>query len=122
MKAKLDENLDVRLASILAEHGVDAVTVYSERLSGAPDENVFAASLGEERTLITLDLDFANPLRFPPAEAFGIVVLRARRTVLSHIQELLLKALPTLKAGNLGGKLWIVEPERIRVYDPRDHE
>jgi predicted nuclease of predicted toxin-antitoxin system len=118
MKAKLDENLDVRLAGVLLQHGVDAATVFSEKLSGASDDEVFAASRNEGRTLITLDLDFADPLRYPPAATPGVVVLRPPRAVFALVRELLLRALPAIQNGPVEGKLWIVEPTRIRVYDP----
>ncbi len=34
------------------------------------------------------------------------------------IQATLWSALAQLKTGSVDGKLWIVEPGRIRVYDP----
>lgn len=43
-------------------------TVIDEGLSGANDVDVLAAAVAEDRALITLDLDFANPMRFPPHE------------------------------------------------------
>ncbi len=123
MKVKLDENLDVRLVDILAEQGVDARTVYSQNLSGAPDEDIYLVCRTEKRALITCDLDFSNPLRFPPANTSGIVVLRPRLATLPNLKTLLLQALPTLrKTGCLDGKLWIIELNRIRVYNPRVHE
>jgi len=42
--------------------------------------------------------------------------------VLPQIQATLASALPDLKRASLGGKLWIVEPGRIRLYDPEDRE
>jgi predicted nuclease of predicted toxin-antitoxin system len=64
MRLKLDENLDVRLAPWLASMGHDVETVRSEVLSGAPDEEIFTVAAREERCLVTLDLDFSDPLRF----------------------------------------------------------
>ncbi len=45
-------------------------------LSGAPGRQVIDTCGSEGRTLVTLDLDFANPLRFQPEEYAGVVVLR----------------------------------------------
>ena len=118
MKFKLDENFDWKLAAMVADGGHEADTVKDEQLSGKPDEMVYEACVTDGRVLITLDLDFANPFRFPPAPTAGIVVVRPARPVLSLIRDTLAAALPTLKASDLRGSLWIVEPGRMRVYDP----
>ena len=68
MRVKLDENLDARLASVVTARGHDVETVATEGLSGQEDDAVFDVCRREERTLITLDLDFSNPFRFPPWE------------------------------------------------------
>jgi predicted nuclease of predicted toxin-antitoxin system len=80
---KLDENLDVRLAAAMQAKGLDSDTVLSEALSGISDEGIFEVCKTTDRVLITLDLDFANPFRFPPATASGIMVL-APRTPIWH--------------------------------------
>ena len=122
MRFKLDENLDLRLAIPLGEGEHDVETVLSEGYSGSGDETIYEACLRERRTLITLDLDFANPLRFPPSPTVGIVVVRPPRPVLAQTRATLLAALPQLKTWDLKGKLWIVEPGRIRVYQPGEEK
>lgn len=72
------------------------------------------------RTLITLDLDFASPLRLPPQGTAGIVVIRPLHPVLPAIRATLESVLAELTSKPLTGLLWIVEPGRIRVYDPHD--
>jgi predicted nuclease of predicted toxin-antitoxin system len=61
VKFELDENLDVRLASVFEERGLDVTSVFGERLSGRPDQEVVRVAHGEGRALVTLDLDFSNP-------------------------------------------------------------
>jgi predicted nuclease of predicted toxin-antitoxin system len=78
VKLKLDENLGRRWAEQLRDGGHDVHTVVDEGLSGANDVDVLAPAVAEERALVTLDLDFANPIRFPPHETAGIAVLRTR--------------------------------------------
>ena len=41
--------------------GHETSSVHLQRLDRAPDERVFSVCLSEERALVTLDLDFANP-------------------------------------------------------------
>jgi predicted nuclease of predicted toxin-antitoxin system len=117
---KLDENLDVRLATLLADAGHDAATVRQEGLCGARDEQVFEAARTEDRALITLDLDFANPIRFPAAGSAGVIVIRTPRPLLSLIEATLRQALPRLSSEAVKGKLWIVEPGRIREYEAEE--
>jgi len=82
MKIKLDENIDVRLAPIIAAAGHDVDTVKAEGLSGKPDETIYEPCRADARVVVTLDLDFSNPLRFDPAATEGIVVIRVPRPVL----------------------------------------
>ena len=114
VKFKLDENLDVRLALLLSADGHEADTVLDQRLSGQPDEVIYGKCLESGHVLVTLDLDYSNPLRFPPSPSSGIVVLRPQRQILPAIRRLLQTALPELHSRPLQGKLWIVEPGRIR--------
>lgn len=122
MKLKLDENLDVRLVPLAAEAGHDVTAVLLEGLSGRTDEMIYGTCLREGRTLITLDLDFANPVRFPPGPTQGIVVLRPPRPGLGLIRTVFAAAIRQLKADSPRGVLWIAEPGRIRVYEPGRHE
>jgi hypothetical protein len=118
MRFKLDENFDPRLAPLVAEGGHEVDTVRGEGMSGSKDEALYRACVESGRTLITLDLDFSNPLRFPPGPTEGIIVVRPPRPVFSLIHATLAVALPDLKSKPLRGKLWIVEPGRLRLYDP----
>ena len=40
MKFKIDQNLAVECAALLVEAGHDAMTVYQQELTGAPDERI----------------------------------------------------------------------------------
>lgn len=118
MKFKLDENLDRRLAPLFEAEGYEIDTVAAEGLSGSTDEAIYAACQATGRVLITLDLDFANPFRFPSSATEGIVVVRPSRPVLPAIRATLASMIPVLKSQPLKGQLWIVEPGRIRVHEP----
>lgn len=122
MKFKLDENLDARLASAMQAKGLDGDTVLSEGLSGTSDEGIFEVCKTTDRVLITLDLDFANPFRFPPGSASGIIVLRPQSANISQVGSLLFQALDRLNKERIKGRRWIVEPGRVRVYEPEDEQ
>lgn len=119
MKFKLDENLGRSALDLLILAGHDADNVLQEGLSGTDDESLFRTCQAEGRTLITLDHDFGQTLRFPPNLSFGIVILELPRRL--HPQSIIarLKELLVLIAKRpIHGELWIVEPGRVRIHDP----
>ena len=117
MRVKLDENVPVQVKRLFTESGHDAETVVDEGMGGAPDADVAAACLAEERVLLTQDLDFSDIRTYPPAEYFGIVVFRlpsgARDTLLNVSASLIER----LEASSPKGQLWIVEDSRIRIRE-----
>ncbi len=118
MTFKLDENLSRRVQEILQEAGHDVTTVAGQSLSGIPDEDLAGVCKRESRCLITLDLDFADLLRFPPQQTPGIVAMRHPGRVTWAALELLTQNLVQhLKNDSPVGSLWVVEPARIRIRD-----
>jgi predicted nuclease of predicted toxin-antitoxin system len=123
MKLKLDENLGQRGRKILAAAGHDVATVATQSLESAEDSKLIERCRREKRALVSLDLDFANALRFHPSRFFGIAILRLPRKP-SHKD--LLNAIRTLASGlereKLAGKLWVIEAGRIRVFQEQESD
>ena len=63
MNIKLDENLGSRGAAILRAAGHHVTTVAEEGLSSASDRRLAEVCRSDRKCLVTLDLDFGNPLR-----------------------------------------------------------
>ncbi len=119
MKLKLDENLGHRIAQIFRTAGHDVEMIRAEGLSGCVDEQVLAAYQREDRGLVTLDLDFSNPLVFEPTHYAGIAVLRLPAKPSADDLALACQTLiKGLEQGRIAGKLWSVERWRIREYRP----
>jgi predicted nuclease of predicted toxin-antitoxin system len=122
MQFKLDENLGSRGRSILAKNGHDVSTVTLQKLEGAIDDVLIEVCRIEKRVLVTLDLDFANPVHYPPSKYEGIVVLRpAKEPTYSDLLkclEIMVRGLSCLD--NMQGKLWIVSTTQIREYTPSE--
>lgn len=119
MRFKLDENLGRRGSDLLTTGGHDVATVFDQNLSQAADSEVIEACRQENRCLVTLDLDFGNPLLFNPAEYSGIAVLRLPAK--SSYQDLVTAIMTLAKAvesDSIDRKLRIVESGRIRIYRP----
>ena len=121
MRLKLDENLGKRCAELLSSAGRDVVTVPDEGLCSAPDRHVIEASRIERRCLVTMDMDFANPLIFRHSDYSGVAVLRLPpRPTPADLFTTLQTLVSGLNVENIEGKLWIVQPGRLREYRPED--
>jgi len=123
VKFKLDENLSRRAADLIRAAGHDAVTVVSQGLRAAADETLFEVCRHEGRALVTLDRDFGQVLRYPPAASAGIVILEigpraTHAALLDRVRELL----TVLRTQSPEGALWIVEPGRLRIHLPPDED
>jgi predicted nuclease of predicted toxin-antitoxin system len=111
----LDENLSPHQAAILREQGHDAVAVLEIGLSGQPDEKIREYAISENRVLLTLDVDFANILRFPPAGTPGVIRLKVHPPTEAAVREQIQKALSLLRDTNLTGCLAVAHGNVIRI-------
>ena len=114
MRFKLDENLPIDAAGLLAAAGHDAHTVLEEGLGGQPDPKRSEICRAEDRILVTLDTDFCNILNYPPEEHSGIIVIRtldqSKSAVLGYIKSIL----SVISMETISGRLWIVQKDGIR--------
>jgi len=124
MRFKLDENFGTRTQHIFKGAGHDVQTVREESLQGASDRHLYDTCCAEQRCLVTLDLDFADVMRFPPEKAGGIAVIRVpRNPSLPLLERLVRQFLHSVEQMPVEKKLWIVEVGRIRVHQTdRDEE
>lgn len=117
MKFKLDENFASRTVELFRAESHDVETVRAERLSGATDERLYHACCGEHRCIVTLDMDFSDPLRFDPAACDGIVIIRLpTNPSLKLLMAMVRGFLVVMRSTPIAGALWIVEPGRIRIH------
>ena len=116
LKFKVDENLPVEVAALLASAGHDAATVADQQMVGQPDVNLAAVCRQERRAMVTLDLHFADIRAYPPALFPGLIVLRLARLDKPRVLSVMERLLPVLRQEPLPGKLWIVQEASIRMH------
>jgi predicted nuclease of predicted toxin-antitoxin system len=117
MKFKLDENFGTRTQDIFKSAGYDVQTVYEQSIQGCSDEYLYELCCTENRCLVTLDLDFANVIRFPPTNSCGIIVVRVRpNPTLEMLEQLIRQVLRAVNQQPIKNELWIVEFGRIRIH------
>jgi predicted nuclease of predicted toxin-antitoxin system len=123
MKFKLDENFGTRTQQLFRAAGHDVQTVRDQGLQGRSDFYLYEVCCAEQRCLVTLDLDFSDVTRFPPAKTGGIVVIRVpRNPSLTLLEQLIHQFLQSLTQMSVEKKLWIVEIGRIRVHQSETEE
>ncbi len=121
MRFKLDENLGKTVVGILRDAGYDVQTVPAQGLCKATDRELIGICQSERLCLVTLDLDFGNPLVFDPAGYSGIAVLRLPpRAAHEDIVDACRTLVAGLEQGDIAGKLWIVQRGRVREYQGED--
>lgn len=81
MKIKIDENLPLRLGTLLKGLGHDVHTLHDEPLLGRSDKEIWDATQRESRFLITQDLDSSDLRQFAPGSHHGILLIRFNRQI-----------------------------------------
>jgi predicted nuclease of predicted toxin-antitoxin system len=118
MKIKIDENLPIRLAHVLAELGHDVDTVPEESLSGADDGRVWEAAQKAGRFLVTQDMHFADLRRFAPGTHCGILIVHlhepGREALLRNVRQ----AFATEDANRWQGCFAVLTDHKLRVLSP----
>lgn len=123
MRLKLDENVDIRAATLLRVAGYDVATVPGQGLSSTPDVQLIDICRNEGRCLVTLDRGFGNRIRFPPSDYAGIVLIRLpSRPTFEDWREAVETLIRGLDDAEVEGKLWIIQQGTIQEYRPSDED
>ena len=114
MRFKIDENLPESAKTLLNSLGHDCHSVYDESIQGGSDDELIEVCRREQRHLLTLDLDFADIVSYPPTEYEGIIVLRLARQDAPYVVSRIEQVLEDLSQLELNAHLVIVDDHRIR--------
>lgn len=116
MRLLVDENLSPRLIPLLVDQGHDAVHVSELGLASASDEDVFAAAVQSNRTILSADTDFGTLLASTKAKAPSVILLRrqSNRSV-SEVAALIQANIDAIADPTEAGSVVVLEESRIRI-------
>lgn len=112
MRFIADENISLRTVEFLISLGHDVLRV-SDVMRGVRDEEIVDFAIREDRTIITLDMDFGRIYYFSKRGTVRIVVVREHPATVENVNA----ALATLLSAALdsGACLVILDKKRIRI-------
>jgi predicted nuclease of predicted toxin-antitoxin system len=116
VKFLIDQNRSQRLASLLREHGPDAVHTLELGLERAEDTELLLLAEREGQVIVSGDTDFGTLLTMSQRTNPSVILFRSR-TALTADQhaELILSHLDDLTPDLSDGAVVVVSDDRIRI-------
>lgn len=112
----IDEDVARSTARVLAAQGFVVKDIRDFGLRGASDEAIYRFVLDNRAVLVTADLGFANPLRFPLGHRFGVVILRFPNEVATlEINRQVIEQISKLREEDYISSVIVIEPGRMRI-------
>lgn len=116
MRILVDEDLPRALAILLRDLGHRADHVSDLGLNGRPDSEIFSAAQTNGAALLTADVAFGDPRRYPRGSHGGIIILRfpdhfRREEILAMFRRFA----DRVDLNSLPGTLTVVEPGICRI-------
>jgi len=111
----LDENVSLRLKSVLEGMGHKVIAVAELPQRGAPDTDVFELAHKHSSLLITRDTHFTNTLRFPPDKLPGIFYIFHGNLRAEDEVNLFAQFLNTHSPSSFSGRLVFLSPKSVRI-------
>ena len=116
MRLLIDQNLAVRVASLLRAAGHDVVHVSERGLQRAEDQDILELAAAESRVLVSEDTDFGALLSRSGASLPSFVLLRTANALVPDEQAELIAANLSAIADELeAGCIAVLSPLRIRI-------
>ena len=114
----LDQCVPRKFQGIIKSWGYQVDLLTEHISSDSPDTKVIELAQTLDAVLLTIDLDFANILDYPPADYQGIMVIRYDVADENDVLNTLKQALEDLYRDDLRQVLVIIEKNRYRVRKP----
>ncbi len=114
MKFLIDMPLSPGLAIWLVQQGHDAVHALELGLARASDEVILERARGEQRVVVTADLDYPRLLALTRAEGPSLIIFRGGNYSEQEAVEHLRRTLETIPDEELPNSIIVLEKSRIR--------
>jgi predicted nuclease of predicted toxin-antitoxin system len=115
MSILIDHCVPRRYLRLLRSWGYSANLTTEYIAADAVDSAVLALAQSLDAALLTVDLDFANVVSYPPYQYAGLIVMRLRTSSEAQIDTTLRQMLIDLYRDSLRGKLIVIDADRYRV-------
>lgn len=115
MKFLADMGISTGTLATLREQGHEAVHARDVGLARASDATILERARGEDRVVLTVDLDFGQLLAASPQATPSVVIFRLRNQTPASITPRLLKIIADRSADLESGAIVLVEEKRYRV-------
>lgn len=110
-------HISPRTVRHLRELGHDVVRVDEVMDRRAPDRAILAFAEGDNRTVLTQDLDFSALVVLNGGNRPSVISLRLSYSQVERINDLLSRLLPEMESAILQGAIITVEDGRVRHRD-----
>ncbi len=117
MRFLADVGVSIRVVEWLRNNGHDAKHLREEGLHRMPNGEIFTKAVGENRIIITFDLDFAEIVALGRGKKTSVVIIRLHNTRASHVIRRLSAALKDTANALEKGAVVVIEESRHRVRD-----
>jgi predicted nuclease of predicted toxin-antitoxin system len=111
----LDQGLPPALATMLRNHGWDAVHVLEIGMHAASDEEILAVAAAQSRVCVTLDRDFPQTLALTSANGPSVVLIRRQHLKSPALAEILNVVWQRHAVALAGGAVVVVRERSIAV-------
>mgnify|MGYP006304607853 CR=1 FL=1 len=110
-----DQCVHTDLVKALKTEGFELVTAAENSMQEATDPEIFSYAQEKKMVLLTFDRGFGNPTIFEIQDSPGIVIILIEKMSKETIVEKTLQFFESKQVKDLKGKLFIVEPTRVRT-------
>jgi predicted nuclease of predicted toxin-antitoxin system len=116
MRIFADHCVHTDIVEALRKIGLKVERAIEVNLEKSSDEEIFNYILKTSQVLLTFDKDFGNIPRFDTQKSAGVVIIYTERISKENIIKMIITFFSKIKRRDLKGNLFIIEPERIRIW------
>lgn len=110
-----DENVYTPIIEALRGAGHDLLEAKEEKSLVMSDFEIFKTAQEQNRTLLTMDKDFSNILRYAPGSHPGIIVLKLYGLSIEDSKKVFLEAFEALDKNDIRGNTTIIDRNKTRI-------